>query len=104
MFGPSYRLIKIFSLVLLALLFYFFVRVEFLLWNWSLFKNKSTLDLLWSFVVGLRFDTAASLSVAAPLLLISFIPWPQSWNKYWLSFTWIFFQPSANSIFDCEFR
>ncbi|WP_415063092.1 LTA synthase family protein [Bdellovibrio sp.] len=91
MFGPSHRLIKIFSLVLLAVLFYFFARVEFLLWNWGLFKNKPTLDILWSFVVGLRFDMAAALSVAAPLLLLAFVPWPKSWNVYWSSLTWVLF-------------
>lgn len=91
MFGPSYRLIKIFSLVLVTLLFYFFARVEFLLWNWSLFKNKALLDILWSFIVGLRFDVAGILSVSAPLILISFIPWPPSWNKAWAVFTGIVF-------------
>lgn len=91
MFGPTHRLIKIFSLVLLALLFYFFARLEFLLWNWSLFKNKPLLDILWSFVVGLRFDTAAALSVTAPLLLIAFIPWPKSWNIHWSTLTWVLF-------------
>ncbi len=91
MFGPSHRLIKIFSLVLLAVLFYFFARVEFLLWNWGLFKNKPTLDILWSFIVGLRFDMAAALSVAAPLLLLAFVPWPKSWNTYWASLTWVLF-------------
>lgn len=91
MFGHSYRLIKIFSLVLLALLFYFFIRVEFLLWNWNLFRNKSVLDILWSFVVGLRFDASAALSVTAPLILIAFVPWPKKWNSYWSSVTWITF-------------
>lgn len=91
MFGPSHRLLKIFSLALLAVLFYFFARLEFLLWNWSLFQNKSTLDILWSFIVGLRFDAAAALSVTAPLLLVAFIPWPRSWQVHWETFTWVLF-------------
>lgn len=91
MFGPSYRLLKIFSLAALSVLFYFFARVEFLIWNWVLFKSKSLGDILWSFLVGLRFDTAAALSVVAPLLLLAFIPWPKKWNSLWASFTWVLF-------------
>lgn len=91
MFGPSHRIIKIFSLVLVAVLFYFLARMEFLIWNWSLFKNKPAQDLLWSFIVGLRFDVVATLTLAAPLILLSLIPWPQSWNRLWRHFTWISF-------------
>lgn len=91
MFGPTHRILKIFALALLAVLFYFFARLEFLLWNWSLFKDKPTLDILWSFIVGLRFDTAAALSVTAPLLLIAFIPWPKSWHIHWSTLTWVLF-------------
>lgn len=91
MFGPSHRLVKIFSLVALALVFYFFARVEFLLWNWSLFKSKPVLDIFWSFVVGLRFDTMAALAVTSPLLLVAIVPWPKSWNAYWSTLTWMLF-------------
>ncbi|WP_253720949.1 LTA synthase family protein [Bdellovibrio bacteriovorus] len=83
MFGPTSRLLKVFALALLALLFYFFARVEFLLWNWSLFKSKELSDILWSFVVGLRFDISAVLSLSAPLILLAMIPWPRSWQKGW---------------------
>lgn len=91
MFGPSYRPLKVFSLALLTLVFYFVARAEFLIWNWSLFKTKPFLDILWSFIAGLRFDIAAILSVSAPLLLISFFPWPKNWNKAWIWVTGIFF-------------
>ena len=91
MFGPTHRLLKIFSLALLAVGFYFLARVEFLLWNWSLFKNKPAMDILWSFIVGLRFDAAAALSVTAPLLLIAFIQWPKSWHIHWSTLTWVLF-------------
>lgn len=91
MFGPSFRLIKIFSLVLLTVLFYFFARAEFLIWNWSLFKNKPAQDILWSFIVGLRFDVAAILTLTAPLLLLAFVPWPRAWNGLWATVTWVVF-------------
>ncbi|MGZ3770478.1 MAG: LTA synthase family protein [Bdellovibrio sp.] len=91
MFGPSHRLFKIFSLVILMLFFYFLARTEFLLWNWSLFKDKPVQEILWSFVVGMRFDISAALMVVAPLLLVAFIPWPKNWNSYWATFTLIVF-------------
>lgn len=91
MFGPTHRLIKIFSLVLLALAFYLFARLEFLAWNWSLFKSKPAQDILWSFIVGMRFDVAAILTLTAPLVLIAFVPWPQSWQRPWAHLTWIGF-------------
>lgn len=88
MLGPSHRLLKVFALVAVTVVFYFIARLEFLFWNWSLFQNKSLLDILWSFIVGLRFDTAAALSLTAPVLLMTFIPWPKSWNKHWALLTW----------------
>ncbi|MEN0057938.1 MAG: sulfatase, partial [Bdellovibrio sp.] len=83
MFGASYRLVQIFILVLWTLLFYTLVRAEFLIWNWSLFQNKAWQDILLAFVVGWRFDLSAVLSVTAPVILITFVPWPESWQKYW---------------------
>ncbi|MGZ3773454.1 MAG: LTA synthase family protein [Pseudobdellovibrionaceae bacterium] len=91
MFGPSHRLVKIFSLVLLTLFFYSLARTEFLVWNWNLFKQKPFQDILLSFVVGLRFDISAAFMVAAPLLLLAFIPWSKAMDSYWSSFTWILF-------------
>lgn len=87
MFGHSYRPLKVFSLALMAVLFYFVARAEFLVWNWPLFKTKSFLDILWSFVVGLRFDIAAVLTVTAPVLLLSFFPWPKTMNRAWMWIT-----------------
>lgn len=84
MFGPSYRLLKVLSLVFVALIFYSLARLEFLVWNWNLFNDKAFADILWSFVVGLRFDLAAVLSLSAPLILLAIIPWPRQWNKVWL--------------------
>ncbi|MGE5084859.1 MAG: LTA synthase family protein [Bacillota bacterium] len=91
MFGPSQRLVKIFSLVLLLLFFYAVARTEFLIWNWTLFSSKSFGDLLWAFVVGLRFDISAALCGVAPLLLFSFIPWSKKWNHLWEKITWAVF-------------
>ena len=83
MFRPSQRLLKIFLLVLLTMAFYTLARVEFLVWNWKLFQNKTVWDILLAFTVGLRFDLSASLSLIAPLLLFTFIPWPESWERFW---------------------
>lgn len=91
MFGPTQRVLKIFLLVLVVIFFYFFARIEFLVWNWSLFRNKAFADLLWSLFVGLRFDISAALSVAAPVLLLSFAPWPKKLENMWQTGTWALF-------------
>ncbi len=91
MFGPSQRVLKIFALVFVVIFFYFLARVEFLAWNWNMFRAKPFADLLWSLFVGLRFDISAALSVAAPVLLLSFCPWPKAWEKAWQNTTWAIF-------------
>lgn len=91
MFGPTQRVLKIFLLVSVVIAFYCLARVEFLVWNWNLFRNKAITDLLWSLFVGLRFDISAALSVAAPTLLLSFFPWPRKWEWTWETATWTIF-------------
>ncbi len=91
MFGPSYRLIKIFTLVLVTLAFYAVARTEFLLWNWNLFKAKPVAELIWAFIVGVRFDISAILTLTAPLTLLAFVPWPQKWNRGWMLLSWAVF-------------
>ncbi|WP_413560297.1 LTA synthase family protein [Bdellovibrio sp. HCB209] len=91
MFGHSQRLIKIFSLILLLMVFYAVARAEFLVWNWNLFHSKTASDLFWSFFVGMRFDFSAAFCGVAPILLLSFFPWPKSWNPLWEKVTWVGF-------------
>lgn len=76
---------------MVAMVFYTLARVEFLVWNWNLFSTKPFADILWSFVVGWRFDISAILMMASPLLLLSFLPWPKSWEKYYATATWVLF-------------
>jgi phosphoglycerol transferase MdoB-like AlkP superfamily enzyme len=83
MFGYSRRIFKIFGLILLALLFYFLCRIEFLVWNWSLFRNKAFVDLLIAAFVGIRFDLSAVLILSSPSLILSFIPWPKKAQTTW---------------------
>ena len=63
-------------LFLLALTLYSVFRFEFLLWNWSQYRNSSWSDVLWAFFVGLRFDLSANCYLALPLFLLALIPWP----------------------------
>jgi Phosphoglycerol transferase and related proteins, alkaline phosphatase superfamily len=91
MFGPTQRFFKVFALVLLAVFFYAIARAEFLIWNWSLFKSKEATDLALAFLVGLRFDASAAMSLAAPLLLVALVPWPEKWQRIWKNFTWLVF-------------
>jgi phosphoglycerol transferase MdoB-like AlkP superfamily enzyme len=83
MFGPTSRLLKVWTLVAVALAFYAIARLEFCLWNWGLFRSKEISDILWAFVVGMRFDIAAALTLTSPVLLWSFLPWPDKWKKFW---------------------
>ncbi len=53
-----------------TLAFYSLERLQFLLWNWSFFKNQALTDILWAFLKALRFDLSAiSILAAAPFLL-----------------------------------
>lgn len=83
MFGPTSRLLKVWTLVAVALVFYTIARLEFSLWNWGLFRSKELSDILWAFVVGLRFDISAALTLTSPVLLWSFFSWPDKWKKFW---------------------
>jgi phosphoglycerol transferase MdoB-like AlkP superfamily enzyme len=77
------RFEKILSLAALLLAFYFFARLEFVVWNWSQYKSKEVADLLWAFFVGLRFDIASICMSLVPLILWSFWPWSERSHKLW---------------------
>lgn len=77
------RFEKILALALMCLLFYVFARLEFLVWNWSQYKSKEVADLLWAFLVGLRFDISAIAMNLIPLILWSFWPWSERREKFW---------------------
>lgn len=91
MFGPSQRILKIFALIVVVVFFYFIARTEFLLWNWNLFRHKAISDLLLSMLVGIRFDISAAFVLSAPVLLLSFFPWPKKWEWIWETGTWVVF-------------
>ncbi|MNJ96810.1 Lipoteichoic acid synthase 2 [compost metagenome] len=91
MFGPTQRLFKVFLLVALVVGFYALARLEFLIWNWNLFHGKAAGDMALAFLVGLRFDLSAAVSLIAPLLLWAFVPWSQKLEKFWLWTSWIVF-------------
>jgi phosphoglycerol transferase MdoB-like AlkP superfamily enzyme len=91
MFGLSHRLLKIFNLIFIAVIFYFFARLEFLIWNWSLFKDKVLIDILYSFLIGLRFDLSATLTLGAPLILLFLFPWPEKWESKISTLIWVLF-------------
>lgn len=91
MFTPTRRLLKVFALALLLLIFYFIERVAFLVWNWSLFHSKAASDIATAFLVGTRFDLSAVFSLMAPVLLLAVIPWPERWERIWEKTTWLIF-------------
>lgn len=69
------------------MLFYFFARLEFYLWNIGQYQGRSWQDILWAFVVGMRFDVSAVCMLMAPLLLLSFMPWGLSTERSWRRLT-----------------
>jgi phosphoglycerol transferase MdoB-like AlkP superfamily enzyme len=53
---------------------YFVCRLVFLVWNWGAYSHFSTGDLIWAFVLGLRFDLSAIFFTNFVLLLLWMMP------------------------------
>lgn len=83
------RLKTLFWLFLWSMLFYLYVRVEFLLWNNVKFKTATTVDILKAFLLGIRFDVAAVAFVLSPIILLSLIPWYGRGRKAWQIISYI---------------
>lgn len=77
------RFEKLLGLAALSLVFYLFARAEFLIWNWAHYRSKETADILWAFLLGLRFDIAAICMSLVPLILWSFWPWSEKRHRLW---------------------
>ncbi len=69
------RLKKFFFLFCLTLFFYSLARLEFLIWNFSQFKDRDFLEILTAFLVGVRFDLSAVAYLSLIPLLAAFVPW-----------------------------
>lgn len=80
---PIQRLLRIWKLSALLLLLMTLVRIEYLIWNASQFRDQGVPHLLWAFLIGVRFDVAALAYLNAPILLLSLVPWPARWEKAW---------------------
>ncbi len=66
-------LLLIFVSTLFTVLAYSVLRLIFLIWNHQLYFSKPLSSLLWAFVVGLRFDLSAVMTLMAIPLLFSLI-------------------------------
>jgi phosphoglycerol transferase MdoB-like AlkP superfamily enzyme len=73
---------------MLGMLFFSFLRLVFLSWNWPLFSEQASLDIAKAFLVGFRFDLSALATLSLPSFLISVYPRrsPQMRLLVWLSF------------------
>ncbi len=91
MFGPSQRLLKVFYSVCAIVGLYSLARFEFLFWNWPLFQQRQLSEILLAFVVGLRFDFSAAAMLAAPILLLSLLPWPEKLEKTWRVLSYVIY-------------
>lgn len=85
------RLTKWLQLSALSFVFYTVARLEFFIWNFSHYKQRSTGEILWAFLLGWRFDVSAVLMLMAPLLLILLIPWPRRFETSWRRVSFILF-------------
>lgn len=79
----SQRLFKTILLFLLSVMLLGVARVEYLAWNWASFSHQGVGDLALAFLVGARFDLAASAWLIAPILLFSLMPWPAALEPAW---------------------
>lgn len=70
-------LIRTVAWLLTTVLFYFIVRLEFLIWNWSSwFQNTNSPSLISAFLQGIRFDLSSITWLSSVVLLSALIPWP----------------------------
>ena len=69
-----YRLVPVFRLALFYLLVLTALRAVFLAYNWTLFEQESSYQILLSFVRALRFDAATLALLLAPLLVFLALP------------------------------
>ena len=95
-----------FGLTLITLLFYTFLRVLFLLWNWSLFQKFLPSEWALTFFYGLRFDLSAIAILAAPAFLVSLLCLIVRKRKdSWVAITFFIFQFPflVINLFDTEY-
>lgn len=70
--------VRIITQILWTLLVYLFLRLEFLIWNWSnWYSQYSSSTLSEMFFRGLRFDISAVLTISCVVFVALLIPWPQ---------------------------
>lgn len=63
--------------LLTTVVFYFIVRLEFLIWNWSSwFQNTDPPSLINAFLQGTRFDLSSITWLSSVVLLSALLPWP----------------------------
>lgn len=63
--------------LLTTVLFYFVIRLEFLLWNWnSWFQNINSSSLIHALLQGVRFDLSSITWLSSVVLLSALLPWP----------------------------
>ena len=82
---PTHPVSKVILLNILLTLFYSLLRLQYLIWNWHQFKTAPHLDLLWAFIMGIRFDLSVVFTLSVPALLLAITPWPVVLRKYQIS-------------------
>lgn len=91
------NVICFFSLFVLSMFFYSFQRLCFFLNNFDLYENSSIIEILYSFIHGLRFDASSILTIGIIHFLISIsgiksLSDPSSRFRKWFVNTWLILQ------------
>lgn len=65
--------------LLLTLIFYSILRLEFLLWNWKTwYQSLPILEIIYGFIQGPRYDLASIAWLSLPTILLALFPCPDS--------------------------
>lgn len=71
-------LIQALTWLFVALFFYTFIRVEFLLWNWKVWYQHLPFSSIWSAIFsGFRFDISSLTWLSSLILINALVPWPK---------------------------
>lgn len=69
-------LVKTLAWLLLTLVFYFVLRLEFLVWNWKeWFENLAPASLMMAFLQGIRFDLSSLTWLSSIIIAGALLPW-----------------------------
>lgn len=102
--SANLRFLLMFQLLLVVL--FMFTRVGLVLRNWS--PDVPWHDLLWAFLIGLRFDFAIACYIDIVAMICCYLPWIAPWRSFrirrWFLWTWTVIISSLGFTLLCEYE